>query len=463
MDTLSYASPADPATATAPTPSPTSLRALDWLNVFLADVRDGVGPYLAIYLLSVQHWDPAKIGVAMAVSGFATVAAQTPAGWLVDRSRAKRGWVVAACAAIAVGCLAMITWPTLSVVVGSQVLVGIGAAIITPAVAAITLGLVGHHRLERRMGRNEAWNHAGNVAAAALAGALGTWFGPQWIFYLVAAMSVAGVTATLRVRAGEIDHDLARGAADDERPAGGDPAGTGATAGQAGNGQAVSGVAVSGVAALLADKRIVWFAVAVVLFHFANAAMLPLVGQLLTVSGKEGSASAYMSACIIIAQAIMVPVAAWSGRAAKSWGRRPIFLAALAVLPIRGVLYTLSHNAYYLVAVQALDGIGAGVFGVVSVIVIADLTRGTGRFNLTQGAILTAVGIGASLSNLIAGAIVERAGYDAAFLFLAAAAVLAVVAFYARVPETLNAASPAEGGRGDGDVGAGPAAAVPVA
>ena len=106
-------------------------------------------------------------------------------------------------------------------------------------------------------------------------------------------------------------------------------------------------------------------------------------------------------------------LASWSGRKAGTWGRKPLLLLAFGALPVRAVLYTLTTNTAALVAIQVLDGVGAGIFGVVSVLVIADLTRGTGRFNLTLGAISTAVGIGASLSQVIAGSIVHHFGSNA--------------------------------------------------
>ena len=175
----------------------------------------------------------------------------------------------------------------------------------------------------------------------------------------------------------------------------------------------------SGFTVLLACRPLMIFAVCVTLFHFANAAMLPLVGQKLSLVNKELGTS-LMSACIVAAQLVMVPVAMLVGAKADIWGRKPIFLAGFLILPIRGVLYTLSDNPFWLVGVQMLDGIGAGIFGALFPLVVADLTRGTGRFNVSQGAITTALGIGAALSTTFAGVIVVKAGYSAAFLFLAA-------------------------------------------
>ena len=416
---------------TRPAPSRVSLRALDALNVFLADVRDGLGPYLAIDL-ATRRWEAGTIGIAMAAMGVATVAAQTPAGAWIDRTRHKRLAIVAAALAIAAGAIGMVSRPTLPVILTAQVAIGIAAAVFPPAIAAISLGLVGHAALARRTGRNEAFNHAGNVAAALLAGAIGDHMAYEGIFYLLAAMCAATVVSALLIRRDEIDYDRSRGSAvaDDGPPDGAlfdrqlapDPA-------------AVKAPRIARIGELLKDRRILVFSAAVVLFHFANAAMLPLVGQKLTAGRRDGAAGA-MSACIIAAQLVMVPVAILASRLAESWGRRAVFLVGFAVLPVRGLLYTLTSDPRALVAVQLLDGLGAGIFGVVGVLVVADLTRGTGRFNLMQGALATATGIGAALSNLMTGFVVQAAGYDAGFLVLAALAAAALLFFGAAMPET---------------------------
>ena len=163
--------------------------------------------------------------------------------------------------------------------------------------------------------------------------------------------------------------------------------------------------------------------------------MLPLLGEMLA-KGKGRSSMMFMSACVVTTQFTITLLAAWAGRAAGTWGRKPLLLIGFGALPIRGVLYTLTNNLYLLVGIQVLDGIGAGIFGVVSVLVIADLTRGTGRFNLTLGAIATAVGIGAALSQTIAGAIVHHFSDRAGFLFLAAVAGTAFVILWLFMPET---------------------------
>lgn len=392
-----------------------SMRALDAVNLFLADVRDGIGPYLGIYLLASHDWDAGSIGIAMSAMGLAMVVAQTPAGALIDNARNKRLVMAIASLMVGVATVGMTLFVNLPAVIFFQIVTGVAAAVLVPGLAAITLGLVGYRNFPERQGRNEVFNHAGNVVAALIAGLAGHFIAREFLFYAVAAFALLSMISILMIRGDEIDNELARGAKTSSE--------------EKGDGH------VSGFGAVIANKPLLMFALSIVLFHFANAAMLPLVGQYMA-AGTSSGASLYMSACIIVAQLVMIPVAKFTGDKADSWGRRPLFLIGFAVLPIRGLLYAFSDNPYWLVAVQALDGIGAGIFGVLWVIVVADLTRGTGRYNVALGAIATAHSIGAALSNLTAGYVVNATGYAGGFLFLAAAAVVALAVFYFFVPET---------------------------
>jgi MFS family permease len=394
-------------------PSPKSLRALDGVNFFLADVTAGVGPFLGTFLRESQGWDTGRVGIALAASQLGTVLAQTPAGFLIDRVRWKRPAMAVAASMVALGCILLYLVPTEAVVITTQTVIGAAATIFPPAVAAVTLGVVGRAAMARRTGRNEAFNHAGNLVAAAVAGGSAYYLGYGAMFFLVAAMAALNIIATSMIRERDIDHDLARGADEEE----------------GGRHEAV------GIGALFQDRRIAIFIASAVLFHLANAAMLPLVGQKAADKLKEG-APVLMSACIIVAQLVMIPVALLASRLAVTWGRKPVFLIGFAVLPVRGLLYCLGVNPYYLVGVQLLDGIGAGIFGVVTVLVVADLTKGTGRFNFTQGALATATGVGAGLSNLLAGFVVKEAGFDAGFLTLAVIAGAGLLFFALAMPET---------------------------
>ena len=387
---------------------------LDALNFFLADVRDGLGPYLAIYLLTVQKWDAASIGVVMSIGGIATILAQTPAGSFIDVTRYKRAAIIVAALLVTACCLVLPIAPGFLPVAVAQSLAGVASSIFAPAIAAITLGIMGPKAFTRRTGRNEAFNHAGNAVAAVLAGAGAYVMGPIAVFYLMAAMAICSIAATLAVPAKAIDHDVARGLDDGSHHGHAKPA---------------------GLSVLLENRPLLIFAGCVVLFHFANAAMLPLVGQKLALA-NEGLGTTLMAACVVIAQLVMIPAALIVGAKADDWGRKPLFLAGFLILTLRGALYPVSDNPYWLVGVQALDGVGAGIFGALFPVVVADLTRGTGRFNVSQGAIATALGLGAALSATFAGLIVVTAGYSAAFLALAAIAGFGLLIYAAFMPET---------------------------
>jgi MFS family permease len=388
-----------------------SLRALDWLNFFLADVQTGVGPFLAIYLAGYA-WDEQRIGLALSAGGIAGILAQTPAGALVDQVHHKRTVIAIGVGSLALGALLIAFLPTFWPVISAQVLIGATSSIFIPAICAMSLGIVGHQMFDTRQGRNQSFNSAGNVVAAVSMGLLGYFVSNRSIFFFVVICTLPTLLALSKIRADEIDYERARGAtqsADDGKPA--------------------------ATAALLKDRPLVIFLICAVMFHFANAAMLPLLGEMLA-KGQGRSSMMFMSACVVTTQFIITMIAAWSGRKAGSWGRKPLLLIAFGVLPVRAVLYTLTSNTVALVAIQILDGVGAGIFGVVSVLVIADLTQGSGRFNVTLGAIATAVGIGAALSQTIAGAIVHHFTFNTGFLFLAAIAAAAFCILYFFMPET---------------------------
>jgi MFS family permease len=392
-------------------PKRRSLACLDLVNFFQADTQTGVGPFLAVYLLATRHWDAGRIGIAMFAQGIAVVLAQTPAGALVDSLKQKRAMIAIASIAVAVASLAIVHLNGFASVVAAQVAVGVSSVVIPLAIVAITMGLVGHDRFARRMGRNEAFNHGGNVFGAALAGILSRVINQGAIFYFAAVMGITTAVSAIAIRERDIDHRAAREAIED------------------------CDDDATGWREILGEHRIMIFAACVILFHFANAAMLPILGEELATIDHANS-GLYMSACIVVAQVVMTPVALIAGRLAESWGRKPVLAVGFAVLPIRGLLYTMVRNPYALVSIQILDGIGAGIFGVVAVIIVSDLARGTGRFNFIQGALNTGVSIGASISNLMTGFIVKRAGFNVGFVVLATIAALALASLLFAMPET---------------------------
>jgi MFS family permease len=384
----------------------------------MADVRDGVGPFLSVFLKGSQHWDSGAIGLAMGASSIAAAICQVPAGLMVDGTRAKRLLIAASGLMVGLACLLIVVFPHFWPVVVAQVLLGSASAVIPPAIAALSLGLIGRRLLDARISRNESFNHAGNLAAATLAGTMGQYLGEHWIFYLVCAFALASAAIVTVVNPKEIDHEQARGGEDPDHQCEPIPFGD-----------------------LLKRRDLLIFLVSVILFHFGNAAMLPLAGQVLA-HKHPGQDTIALSVCIIVAQLVMVGVAWCVGRAsARGVGRKPIFLVALGILPIRGLLFSFTSSPYAVVGIQVLDGIAAGIFGVIAVLIASDLMRGTGRFNLAQGLTALSVGIGATLSNATSGYVVQWFGYPSAFLYLGVVAFIALTFFSLLMPETKNGAA----------------------
>lgn len=386
------------------------------MNFFAADVGGGVGPYLAIYLHTALHWAPGAIGNVLGAMTLATVIAQTPAGAVTDAVRFKRG-LLAGCALVIGASALVLATPglgTAKVVYGTQVTIGIAAAFLAPVIAAITLGMVGPARFTHQTGANQAWNHLGNFSAAAITAVVALTLSAAGAFWVIAVMAMLTAVCVWTIAPSKIDHELARG-------------GVATHSGKR---------SPSGLSAILEDRRVLVFTVCVGLFHAANAAMLPLVSQKLAGQSDGAHGVAFAAACIITAQLVMVPMAVLCGKKADAWGRKPLFLFAYAVLPVRAWLYTLSADPAYLVSVQILDGLANGIFGVVFLLVIADLTRGTGRFNVVQGMLTTVVGGGAALSTFAGEWLTEWLGYSAAFYALGGTAVVGGLLLLFAMPET---------------------------
>ncbi|MGI3776959.1 MAG: MFS transporter [Janthinobacterium lividum] len=411
--------------AGSPEPAVRHPRALDALNFLLADVRGALGPFLNVFLVTERGWTQSAVGLMTTIAGLLGLLVQTPIGAAIDSTPAKRGAVVAALVVLALGAATLFAAPFFWPVTVANAAMAVAGDVFGPAVAALTLGLTTRAALARRLGRSSAFDHAGNVAIALAVGGVGYALSQRAVFLLVPAFAIAAIVTTLSIPHASIDQRRARGLDDpDAAPGTGDAAQPTAAA--------------SGFRALLRSRPLMVFCLCAALFHFANAPLLPLVGQKLAAAHPR-LADAMMASCIIAAQLVMLPVALLVGRTADRLGRKPIFLAAFAILPLRAVLYTLSDNSAWLIGVQLLDGVGAGIFGALAPLIIADVTRGTGRFNLAQGFAATCQGAGASLSGLAAGLLVDHAGYGTAFLSLGAAALVALVVFALAMPETRNA------------------------
>lgn len=394
----------------------TSLFALNALNFFMADVRDGLGPFLGVYLQS-KGWTPGEIGLVMTVGGLAGIAATTPLGALVDRTDWKRAILIVAAAVTVIASALIYIVPHFLSVTIAQTLVGIAGAAIAPAIAGITLGLVHQRGFAHQLGRNEAYNHGGNVAAAVLAGVLGYVLGFGAVFAVMAAMAVASIGAALAIKPNDIDHAAARGAASGEASESG------------------------GFRVILETPALLLLGVVLLLFHLGNAAMLPLLGQSL-VSQGAGDPSAYTSATIIVAQLTMIPVALYASVLAEKRGYWFVFMIALLALPIRGVIAAFVTGPIGLVPVQMLDGVGAGMLGVAVPGLVARILSGSGQINTGLGAVMTLQAVGAAFSTAFGGYVAELYGYEAAFAVLGAIAALGLILWVLFAPLVRSASPP---------------------
>ena len=332
-------------------------------------------------------------------------------------SRPKRLVAGLATGAIGMSALALAIWPVVPIVQAALVLQAAAACTLGPAIAAISLGLVGHVAIGERLGRNARFASLGTAFAAVTMGMSGYLISNQAVFFVTAGFVLPALVALSQIRASEIDPETARGGINNE------------TAEPRPHRRAMS------LPRLLRRRPLVTFAVCVMLFQLANAAMLPLLGSVVTVRSGQW-ATVLIAACIVVPQLVVAAASPWVGRNAQRHGRRPLLLLGFAMVPIRGLLFATVSDPYLLVAVQLLDGVAAAVFGVMVPLVIADVARGTGRFNLSQGIVGTASGVGAATSTTLAGYVGDHFGSSIAFLGLAGIAAVGLVTVWALMPET---------------------------
>ena len=386
------------------TPATRNSRALDLLNFFIADVQTGFGPFVAVYL-TTQKWTQVEIGFVLSLGTVTALVSQIPAGALVDAARSKRRMVRRGLIGIIIAALLLAVWPNRLPVALALVLQGVAGSILTPAIAAISLQLVGHAALGDRLGRNARFASIGNGITAAVMGASGALLSSRSVFWLTAALCVPALFALAAI--GEAPAARSDAARLDWR----------------------------GLRSLLTDQRLLIFAAAVLLFHLSNAAMLPLAAAAVTMRAGD-FANLIIAACIMLPQGVVALCSPWVGHTADRVGRRPLLLLGWAALPVRGILLAVLPGAYPVIAAQSISGISGAVFGVMLPLLAADLTRGTAHFTLCMGSLGLAVCVGAALSTSIAGWIADALGLTAAFYALAAAGLLGTVLLWRLMPET---------------------------
>ncbi|WP_159396577.1 MFS transporter [Sorangium cellulosum] len=385
------------------------------MNFFAADISDGVGPFLAVYLASNLHWQPGAIGMAIAATQLSMVVGQSPAGFVVDRTRRKRIPIIIA--SLVVGTTALF-WPflrSLPVVLFCQVVLGLAASFYIPTLVALASALSGKGDFDRTISKNQSYNHAGNVASAVLTGVVARFTNNAGIFYCMMGFAVCCTISALCIAS----KDVAPPASERQK-----------------EGEEKKSL----FREVLCNKAFLMFLLLTVVFYFSNGAMLPLVAQEIA-KAEPQSSTLYLAACIIIAQLVMVPTVYVCGKLAGK-GRKKLLAVAFLLLAARGILYTTTDAVVPLLCLQVLDGMAAGTFSVVAIMVVNDLMGDSDRASFAQGLLAAALSLGSMLSNLVAGFIVDAAGFKIGFVALSGLAIGAQVLLWKGMPETAKATEP---------------------
>jgi MFS family permease len=384
-------------------------RGLDWFNMFVSNIQTGFGPFIAVYLIS-QSWTQTSIGLALSIGTVASMVSQVPAGALVDAMPNKTRVAAFSVLAFTACALMFAIYPIPLFVYLAEILHGISSCTLGPAIAAMSLVIAGRFGMSLRLGQNARYAAIGNGVGAALMGACGQYVSERAVFYLTAALTLPALVALLPLRRVAIAGPDLQAA--HRRP---------------GQGRAQ-------FMRILADRRLLIFSACAMLFTFANAPMLMLMSGIMT--AKVGNPSLLVAACIVLPQIIVALASPSVGRLAQSRGRRIVLLIGFCMLPLRGLLFATSNNPTLVVAVQALDGIGAACFGIMVPLIVSDVAARSGHFNLSLGLVGFAIGIGSTLSTPAAGWLADHFGARLAFFALTAVGIIAVLLVLFAMPET---------------------------
>ncbi|WP_246725191.1 MFS transporter [Beijerinckia sp. L45] len=395
---------------------------LDWFSFFCANLQTGFGPFVSVYL-TTSKWTQTDIGLVLMIGGLVGLFGQIPGGALVDRTRSKALVAGLSVAAIGFAALCVAVSAFFPVILFAWVLHAAASCVLSPSIATISLGLVGYNRIGHRLGRNATFASVGSALAAAGMGAVGYYISNQAVFFVTALLAAPAIAALGLIR-------RSAGAPPDVRPDI-DAVPNGAAKPKAGGDW-------KGIAK---NRPLLILALATALFYLSNAAMLPLVGSVLTMRSVH-SPTILIAACIIVPQIMVAILSPMVGTKGQSWGRRPLLLIGFAALPIRGLCLGLVQDPTMFVVVQLLDGISASVLGVIVPLIAADTTRHNGGFAMAQGVIGTAMGLGASFSSTMAGALTDHYGSRFAFFGLTGIAFVALVVAAIFMPETRDGTGP---------------------
>jgi len=374
------------------------------VNFFMADMQSGIGPFLGVFLIE-RGWTSGLIGTALSIGNVAGMLITTPVGGFIDASHHKRVWVIVPGVAVVLASSVILLWQNFWAVAASQVATSIASAAIVPAVTGITLGMVGQRGFNRQNGRNQAFNHAGNMVGAAASGFLGWKFGYFWVFALAALFGAITVACVLLIRPSSINDHAARGNKEDD-----------------------SKSQPGAMTVLLRHKALLVLGLALALFHLGNAAIIPILGMSAVSDGKANGPG-FVATTVVIAQGVMVIASLIAMHVAEKRNYWLILLVSFLVLPLRGIIAFFLSGWSGVVPVEILDGIGTGLQSVAVPGMVARSLYGTGRVNLAQGAVITVQGIGAAVSPALGGWVAHWIGFAPTFLVLGGLGLLAAAAW----------------------------------
>ena len=349
--------------------------------------------------------------MALASGQIAGVLGQIPGGAITDAITWKRGFAALGILMSMGAALIFAAAPQFALVFVAEILDGLTAAIVPLAIAAISLGLVGQRAMSSRTGRNYRFAAAGIVVTAVAQGLIGSCFAKNAIFFATAALCVPALVALSFIKPDEIDYCRARNAVPGE------------------------GAKPQTVRTIVRNRTLLYFVLCLVLFQFADASVIPLLSQNIGTSKAETS-SLQITGLIVTAQLVVMFLAPWVGYLSEGYGRKPLLMLGFGLESIRSVLLSSTTNYGFLLVGQLLGGLASAIVEVLIIVIITDLTAGTGRFNLVGGTVTMLMGIAGAISVAASGFIFHMAGHSLAFVMFAAVAGIATILAWLLLPET---------------------------
>jgi len=442
------------------------------VSFFLGELGDGLNIFQGIYLVTLG-WNEGSVGIALSMMGFTALIVQTFAGDIIDKTHFDRRAflsLAAVATAISASAILLVTEGNNEsdhmLIFSTKVMEGISSSFIGPCVAALTLATFGPDAFDEIMASNIFWGHVGSVASAVLAGLAGYMLYPdiKYCFLVIgfsALMAVGGVqllpegdpllgrglqTHTTENRAGNgtLDGEVAGDEMNNENSKT-EYVNMEQQSAPALHTQESEEKMVSSYWSVFGDRKTVVLCLTGFFFHFANANVLLVLGELMGGDNDDGSvkrtAIPLIAGAIVLAQLTMSGATVAGDRLTKQGvGRKPLFMAGLLTLPIRCALIIFWKDAgnSWLLSTQILDGLGGGFFGLLHPYLVNDIAFGSGRFNVLMGLTASCFGMGATLSNLLGQIIVEKMGHVASLSGSLVLSVIPVVLFGLGMPETLG-------------------------